>query len=241
MVLTPARFPFDDDGGILALLRGRRAESDTAMARSLMTASLSLLTLVVVMLLAQAVFRSDFRVIPIPPPYNPPPRDPRIFIPIPEGYVLPPVLPSDAFLVLPSDVDTPDSKEPLVEPSNGGGTDMAGTHAAGPVSLGTQPDGPAQDPKPGDYTFHDQEPVVVTRVAPEYPPIAREAEMEGTVLVRLLIGIDGRVKRAEIESSSLMFDNAALAATRQWTFTPALANEHPVAVWIRQPIRFQLH
>jgi protein TonB len=97
------------------------------------------------------------------------------------------------------------------------------------------------EPSPREFIPTDEFPQVVSRVTPEYPDLPRTAGAEGRVLVRLLIGVDGRVRRAEIEQSAPLFDDAALAATRQWTFTPAKANGHPVMVWIRIPVQFTLH
>jgi TonB family protein len=61
------------------------------------------------------------------------------------------------------------------------------------------------------------------------------------VVVRALVGLDGRVRRAEIEHSSIMFDEAALAAVRQWTFRPARSNGKEVLAWVRIPVKFTLH
>jgi len=58
--------------------------------------------------------------------------------------------------------------------------------------------------------------------------------------VRMFVGTDGRVHRAEIVGAASVFDASALAAVRQWIFTPAKAGEHPVGVWIDQPILFRL-
>ena len=38
-----------------------------------------------------------------------------------------------------------------------------------------------------------------------------------------------------------MLNEAALAAARQWVFTPGLANGRPVACWSAIPFRFRLH
>jgi protein TonB len=88
----------------------------------------------------------------------------------------------------------------------------------------------------------DEMPVVVRRVEPEYPSLAREAAVSGTVLVLLLVGKDGKVLDAKVEEhhSIVMLDEAAVAAARQWTFTPAYTDKHPVAVWVAVPFNFRL-
>lgn len=102
---------------------------------------------------------------------------------------------------------------------------------------------PVVDPTPGlnEFVPYDEPPVVVTRVVPEYPDIARDAGVEGTVQLRLLVGKDGRVKDVHVDRSVPMLDEAAVAAARQWVFTPALASGHPVTVWVAVPVRFSLH
>lgn len=242
MVLAPARFPFDDDGGILALLRGRRAEADTAMARSLTTASLSLLTLVVAVLFAQSVLHgASGRVIEVLYIPEPPSHPGQIFEPIPGVFTPPIVVPSKAVEVEPVDETSQTDAPPVINGTESGGTAGQGEAQAEAEGSGGKPGAIPDDPTPTQFVFYEVAPEIVTRVAPDYPALARDAGMEGRVTVRLLVGVDGRVKRAEIESSSALFDEAALAASRQWIFTPALSNHHPVAVWVRVPIRFQLH
>lgn len=101
---------------------------------------------------------------------------------------------------------------------------------------------PADEPVPGvkDYVYHDEPPAVVTQVKPAYPDLARAAGVDGTVLLRVLVGKDGRVKDVHVDRSIALLDEAAVAAARQWVFTPALSNGHPVLVWVAVPVRFSL-
>ena len=65
--------------------------------------------------------------------------------------------------------------------------------------------------------------------------------------VRVMTGRDkgktGRVLDARLDAKRqvLLLNEAALAGARQWVFTPALANGHPVAVWTAIPFHFRLH
>ncbi|MGE0811732.1 MAG: TonB family protein [Vicinamibacterales bacterium] len=58
----------------------------------------------------------------------------------------------------------------------------------------------------------------VVDVAPIYPEAAREQGVAGTVVVRLVIGTDGRVTDARVTRSVPMLDEAALTAVRQWVY-----------------------
>jgi periplasmic protein TonB len=96
-------------------------------------------------------------------------------------------------------------------------------------------------PKYGEYVYVEELPEAITKVNPVYPDIAREASVDGTVMVQALVGRDGRVKDTRVVKSIPMLDAAAIAAVRQWVFKPALSNNKPVAVWVAVPLKFTLH
>jgi protein TonB len=102
---------------------------------------------------------------------------------------------------------------------------------------------PAEDelPKFGEYVYVEELPEAVTKVQPVYPELARDAGVDGTVMVQALVGKDGKVKDAKVVKSIQMLDQAAIDAVKGWVFKPALSNNKPVAVWVAVPIRFSLH
>lgn len=66
-----------------------------------------------------------------------------------------------------------------------------------------------------------QGPGLVKKVEPVYPPIARTARVEGTVVVDAVILKDGSVSEVKILSSSnKMFDQAVIEAIQKWRYTP---------------------
>jgi protein TonB len=93
-------------------------------------------------------------------------------------------------------------------------------------------------PKFGEYVYVEELPEAITKVSPQYPDIAREAGVDGTVMVQAL---DGKVKDTKVVKSIPMLDASATAAVKQWVFKPALSNNKPVAVWVAVPVRFTLH
>jgi protein TonB len=96
-------------------------------------------------------------------------------------------------------------------------------------------------PDPDTIKVVEKEPHLVEGPAPVYPQLAREAQIEGTVIVRVLVGKDGKVKETLlVRSAHDLLDRAALAATRDYVFTPAVQNGRPVAVWVSIPFRFRL-
>ncbi len=95
-------------------------------------------------------------------------------------------------------------------------------------------------PKFGDFVYFEELPEVITKVPPVYPDLAREAGVDGTVLLQALVDKEGRVRDVKVAKSIPMLDNAAVSAVKQWIFKPALSNNKPVAVWVAVPVRFTL-
>jgi protein TonB len=77
---------------------------------------------------------------------------------------------------------------------------------------------------------------------PVYPPISRRLGEQGTVLVNVLIGVDGTAHSAEIKKSSGFdrLDQSALAMVLKWRYTPGKRAGVPEAMWFTVPIPFVL-
>jgi protein TonB len=103
---------------------------------------------------------------------------------------------------------------------------------------------PSEDlPSPQKFVATDELPVPINVVILEYPPLAREAGIEGTVLLKALVDKHGRVRDAIIfkaSGSSAGFEEVALEAIYKVKFKPAISNNQPVAVWVVYPVRFSL-
>jgi protein TonB len=83
-------------------------------------------------------------------------------------------------------------------------------------------------------------PAKVLHVPPVYPAIAQQARVEGVVIIEAVIGTDGRVKEARVLTSKPLLDEAALAAVRQWVFSPTTLNGVPVPVLMTVTVNFTL-
>ncbi len=77
----------------------------------------------------------------------------------------------------------------------------------------------------------------------EYPDRARQRRIEGTVVVSVLIGVDGNVREVKILEADPpnVFDAAVLSSVPNWTFEPAKYQGDPVQTWARIPIPFRLN
>jgi periplasmic protein TonB len=121
------------------------------------------------------------------------------------------------------------------------------------------PDDPGVTPGLGDVTRDLPEPVIVTpepilssaaidrrylaTLQPSYPAAARRAEMEGRVELLVLVGVDGRIKQAEVKRSSGhdILDQAALQhALKTWRLKPATRDGIIVEGWLTVPVKFEL-
>jgi protein TonB len=65
--------------------------------------------------------------------------------------------------------------------------------------------------------------------------------VQGVVVIEATIGADGRVKDAHVLRSVPLLDEAALAAVRQWVYTPTRLNGEPVSVIMTVTVHFQLN
>jgi periplasmic protein TonB len=99
---------------------------------------------------------------------------------------------------------------------------------------------PAAVQKPLPIGGRIKEPAKVRHVPPVYPAIAQQARVEGIVIIEAIIGTDGRVQQARVLRSKPLLDDAALAAVRQWVFTPTLLNGVPVPVIMTVTVNFRL-
>jgi protein TonB len=93
-------------------------------------------------------------------------------------------------------------------------------------------------PSQGEFVYYEDEPVPVTTVQPAYPEFAREAQIQGKVVLHVLVGKDGRVKNVKVARGVTGLNDAAMDAVRKWVFKPALSNNKPVAVWVEVPVDF---
>jgi len=77
---------------------------------------------------------------------------------------------------------------------------------------------------------------------PEYPSASRRLEEEGTVALRFLVGVDGKVIQSEVEKSSgfKRLDEAARAGLSKCQFRPALVDGKPEQAWASMKYTWRL-
>ena len=77
---------------------------------------------------------------------------------------------------------------------------------------------------------------------PAYPDAAIRRGYAGTVLLKVLVTVEGRVRDLEIIQSSgyPMLDRAALKAVQSWVFVPGKKGPVAIEMWVKVPVVFQL-
>jgi len=80
----------------------------------------------------------------------------------------------------------------------------------------------------------------VNVVQPVYPPLAKQARVQGPVQFQIVIGTDGAVKQIELISGNPLLVQAAKDAVSQWTYKPVMLNGVPTAVQTDVTITFTL-
>jgi TonB family protein len=69
---------------------------------------------------------------------------------------------------------------------------------------------------------------VVTRVPPQYPSLARNMQIKGSVKVEAVVSPNGTVKSVEVRGGHPVLAQSALNAVRQWKWEPAPRETHEV-------------
>jgi TonB family protein len=81
---------------------------------------------------------------------------------------------------------------------------------------------------------------IVTKVAPIYPPLARQARIQAPVVLKVLISKSGDVEKVQLVSGHPMLAPAAIEAVKQWKYKPYLVNGDPVEVATTVTVNFTL-
>jgi protein TonB len=95
---------------------------------------------------------------------------------------------------------------------------------------------PAQITVGGDV----QAGLIIDKIPPVYPQLARVGHIRGTVMLRAIIGTDGKVKSLTASSGNPLLVEAAMSAVKHWTYHPTLLNGVPVEVKTDIEVNFKL-
>jgi protein TonB len=82
--------------------------------------------------------------------------------------------------------------------------------------------------------------MLVRKVEPTYPPLARQMRIQGTVRFSAVIGKEGQVQDLQFVSGPRVLEKAAADAVKRWVYRPTLLNGNPVEVSTQIDINFSL-
>ena len=135
-----------------------------------------------------------------------------------------------------------------LQPSNGTGSGGGiGSGAGGGIGSGIGPGvGPGHGGGFGGGLYHVGGGVSAPRAIydpdPEYSEEARKAKHQGTVILWIVVGPDGRPRDIRVQRAlGLGLDEKAVEAVRKWRFAPAMRDGHPVAVEVNIEVNFRLY
>lgn len=169
---------------------------------------------------------------PPPPPPPPPPVPKTVVKPvarlIQSGKLIQPrAIPKEVTVFkeaeLPPDPITSNTNQAGVF----GGIPGQGLMAGGPaVPPPPKPTAPARIKQGGAVTAAS----IITQTKPTYPPLARQARIQGVVVLHAIIDKEGKVSQLEVISGHPLLVQSALDAVKQWRYKPTLLNGDPVEV-----------
>jgi periplasmic protein TonB len=82
--------------------------------------------------------------------------------------------------------------------------------------------------------------LLIYRIEPTYPPVARAAHIQGVVVLAAIIDKDGNIQNLQVVSGHPLLAPAAIEAVKQWRYKPFLLNGQPLEVETTVNVMFQL-
>ncbi len=125
-----------------------------------------------------------------------------------------------------------------------GGLEDSSSGAFSPIDWDAAGDAAAAEATTGTLPAYDRSAVIdepaeiLVETPPELPELALQSGTSGTVIVRALIGPDGRVYDTAIERSIPVLNGSAQRAVRSWRFRPAQSRGRAVSSWASVPVTF---
>jgi periplasmic protein TonB len=174
---------------------------------------------------------STLLIAPPPPPPPPPPPVKAVIKPvarlIQSGRLMQP-------RAIPKDVAV--FKEAELPPDIVNGTNQSGVFGGipgqgliagdGPVLPPPKAAVPARIKQGGEVTAAS----IITQTHPVYPSLARQARIQGTVILHAIIDKEGKVAQLEVVSGHPLLVQSALDAVKQWRYKPTRLNGDPVEI-----------
>jgi protein TonB len=205
--------------------------------------------------LPAATLQSVFVAPPPPPPPPPPPAQaPKVTVVhvIPRQFdagrlMAPKTIPKDIAMIKEDELPPPSAGVGVVGGVAGG---MAGGSINGVLGgiIGSVPTAAPPPPPPPKAATPQRIRVggnvqaanLIHQVKPAYPPLAKQARIQGTVELSAIIGKDGRVQDLHVVRGHPLLVQSALEAVKNWEYRPTMLNGEPVEVATTIDVNFTL-
>ncbi|HXN52989.1 MAG TPA: TonB family protein [Candidatus Acidoferrum sp.] len=216
------------------------------IAQSIFLAILILIPLIYTEALPKTLMATLLVAPPPPPPPPPPPVQTQVVHIKPQKHLMdagklvqPKMIPKDIKIIK---EDAPDVNAGMQGGVPGGvaGGSMGGVIGGVIGGMGAPP-----PPKPAQGRIRQggsvQAALLVNKVQPVYPPLARQTRISGTVRLHAIISKSGSVESLEVISGHPLLVRAAMDAVQQWRYKPTLLNGEPVEVDTTIDVIFSLN
>ena len=92
-----------------------------------------------------------------------------------------------------------------------------------------------------DVSDVDSPPKLVRQMPIKFPAQAKKDGITGKVVIRCLIGTNGKTEQMEVVESEPagIFDESAMSTLKYWEFRPGVKQGEMVATWVKVPIKFE--
>lgn len=190
---------------------------------------------------------------PPPPPPPPPPAAAPVVRPKPVTRIIqagkmmaPTAIPKQVTLI--KEEDLPPDVPVSVGVAGGVPGGVPGGQAGGVIGgiIGGIPGGNLPPPPPKEQPQRIrvggdvQQAQIIHQIRPVYPPLARQARIQGTVRLQAIIAKDGSIIQLEVIQGHPLLVQAATDAVKQWRYRPTLLNNEPVEVVTTIDVVFML-
>ncbi|MBI4873528.1 MAG: energy transducer TonB [Acidobacteria bacterium] len=203
---------------------------------------------------------TSFLVAPPPPPPPPPPpaaAPVKVVKTIPRQFdagrlMAPKVIPKEIAMIKEEELPPPMAGGagvvggiPGGVPGGSPGGVIGGIISSVPVAAPPPPPPVKEAPKPVApqrirVGGNVQQARLVNQPKPVYPPLAKQARIQGVVRFNAIIGRDGSIMNLQVVSGHPLLVPSALEAVRQWKYQPTLLNGEPVEVVTQIDVNFTL-
>src|SRR5579871_464825 len=95
-------------------------------------------------------------------------------------------------------------------------------------------------PAPTELSPDSVQALLLKKVPPSYPPLARQAGIQGTVILQIVINKAGDVRDVQLYSGHPLLAPAAIDAVKQWKYQPYTKDGEAIKVMTKVRVNFAL-